>query len=49
MASALWVIARHDHPDRRNLLQHANFLMGSTMNHVLDFMESSGERGICGL
>ena len=42
MASALWVIARHDHPDRRNLLQHANFLMGSTMNHVLDFMESSG-------
>eukprot|EP00435_Cladocopium_sp_Y103_P027957 s1218_g6.t3 len=42
MASALWVIARHDHPDRRNFLQHASFLLGSTMNHVLDFMESSG-------
>ena len=109
MVSALWVIARHDHPDGPNLLQHdarmhlpcersrlfsfpqrptflkpkthllldfnipyiiynilnlknhpppplikkkkpnqtgssshkANFLLGSTMNHVLDFTESS--------
>ncbi|CAJ1401177.1 unnamed protein product [Effrenium voratum] len=38
---ALWIIARHDHTNRINLLQHANFLLGSTMNHVLDFMESS--------
>eukprot|EP00438_Fugacium_kawagutii_P015591 Skav229724 [mRNA] locus=scaffold49:372576:374408:- [translate_table: standard] len=42
VVSALWVIARHDHPDRRTLLMHANFLLGSTMNHVLDFTESSG-------
>ncbi|CAK9009615.1 unnamed protein product [Durusdinium trenchii] len=41
LVSALWMIARHDHPDSQNLLQHANFLLGSTMNHVLDFTESS--------
>lgn len=40
--AALWLVARSGHPERTNLLAHAEFLLGSTMRSTLDFMESSG-------
>lgn len=42
IVAALWLMARSGHPDRLGLLGHAEFLLGSTMRHSLDFMESSG-------
>ena len=39
--SALWVSARHGHPERNRLLKHAKFLLGDVFRSALDFMEGS--------
>lgn len=39
--AALWVVARAGHPDAHGLLAQAEFLLGKTMRHTMDFMESS--------
>lgn len=38
---ALWVSARHGHPERNRLLTHAKFLLGDVFRSALDFMEGS--------
>ncbi|OLQ11086.1 hypothetical protein AK812_SmicGene5189 [Symbiodinium microadriaticum] len=42
VVSALWVSARHGHPERKQLLRHAQFLLGDLFRSTLDFMEGSG-------
>ena len=41
IVAALWVSARHGHPEGRSLLDHARFLLGEVFRSALDFMESS--------
>ena len=42
VVSALWVSARHGHPQSKQLLRHAQFLLGDVFRNALDFMEGSG-------
>ncbi|CAE7502103.1 unnamed protein product, partial [Symbiodinium pilosum] len=41
VVSALWVSARHGHPKGKQLLRHAQFLLGEVFRSALDFMEGS--------
>ena len=41
VVSALWVSARHGHPKGKQLLRHAQFLLGDVFRSALDFMEGS--------
>lgn len=44
LVSALWMIARHDHPDSQNLLQHAPW---SHESHVAGCVSSRCVKEMC--